>query len=89
VINAGGVNSGGRAVAAVWINEKLKIWKGEPYERAMASFYLGLVYYIRHDYGNARAAFEKRPLQAARITPTTKTNTKITPSRRALSSSPT
>ena len=58
VINAGGVNSGGRSVAAVWINEKLKIWKGEPYERAMASFYLGLIYYIRNDYDNARGAFE-------------------------------
>lgn len=58
IINAGGVNSGGRAVAAVWIDEKLKIWKGEPYERAMASFYLGLVYYIRCDYNNARASFE-------------------------------
>ncbi len=58
VINAGGVNSGGRAVAAVWIDEKLKIWKGEPYERAMASFYLGLVYMMRSDYNNARASFE-------------------------------
>ncbi len=58
VINAGGVNSGGRAVAAVWIDEKLKIWKGEPYERAMASFYLGLTYMMRNDYDNARAAFE-------------------------------
>lgn len=58
VINAGGVNSGARSVAAVWIDEKLKIWKGEPYERALASFYLGLVYYIQRDYDNARAAFE-------------------------------
>ncbi len=58
VINAGGVNSGGRTVAAVWIDEKLKIWKGEPYERAMASFYLGLIYYIQNDYNNARGAFE-------------------------------
>ncbi|GIW75082.1 MAG: hypothetical protein KatS3mg104_0145 [Phycisphaerae bacterium] len=58
VINAGGVNSGARSVAAVWIDEKLKIWKGEPYERALASFYLGLVYYIQRDYNNARAAFE-------------------------------
>lgn len=58
VINAGGVNSGGRAVAATWIDEKLKIWKGEPYERAMASFHLGLVYYMRTDYNNARGAFE-------------------------------
>lgn len=58
IINAGGVNSGGRSVGATWIDEKLKIWKGEPYERAMASFYLGIVYYMRRDYNNARAAFE-------------------------------
>ncbi|MBC7783774.1 MAG: hypothetical protein H7144_08030 [Burkholderiales bacterium] len=58
VINAGGVNSGGRSVAAVWIDEKLKIWKGEPYERALASFDLGVVYYMRRDYNNARAALE-------------------------------
>ncbi|MDB5328564.1 MAG: hypothetical protein JWM57_4133, partial [Phycisphaerales bacterium] len=58
VINAGGVNSGARSVAAVWIDEKLKIWKGEPYERAMASFDLGLVYLMRNDFNNARAGFE-------------------------------
>ncbi|HEX8323152.1 MAG TPA: hypothetical protein VF595_04485 [Tepidisphaeraceae bacterium] len=58
VINAGGVNSGARSVAAVWIDEKLKIWKGEPYERALASFDLGLVYLMRNDFNNARAAFE-------------------------------
>ncbi len=58
IINAGGVNSGGRAVAAAWINEKLKIWKGEPYERAVASYNLGLIYYMRRDYNNARACFE-------------------------------
>src|SRR6185437_13996185 len=32
--------------------------KGEPYERAMASFYLGLVYLIQNDTNNARASFE-------------------------------
>jgi hypothetical protein len=58
VINAGGVNSGGRSVAAVLVDEKLKIWKGEPYERALASFDLGLVYLMRNDFNNARAAFE-------------------------------
>src|SRR5262249_4751469 len=35
-----------------------KIWKGEPFERAMANFYLGLIYYIHQDYNNARGAFE-------------------------------
>jgi tetratricopeptide (TPR) repeat protein len=58
VINSVGVNQGGRSIGATLVAEKIKIWKGEPYERAMANFYLGLVYYIRHDYNNARAAFE-------------------------------
>ena len=40
------------------VSENIKVWKGEPFERAMANFYLGLVYYMRHDYQNARAAFE-------------------------------
>jgi tetratricopeptide (TPR) repeat protein len=58
VINSVGVNDGGRSLGAVLVDEKIKIWKGEPFERAMANFYLGLVYYIQHDYGNARGAFE-------------------------------
>jgi tetratricopeptide (TPR) repeat protein len=58
VINTGGVNDAGRSAAAIALAEKLKIWKGEPFERAMANFYLGVVYYIRQDYANARAAFE-------------------------------
>lgn len=58
VINSTGVNDPGRAFGAAVLNEKIKVWKGEPYERAMANFYLGLIYYMRHDYGNARAAFE-------------------------------
>jgi tetratricopeptide (TPR) repeat protein len=58
VMNSVGVNDGGRSLGAVLVDEKIKIWKGEPFERAMANYYLGLVYYIRHDYANARAAFE-------------------------------
>ncbi|WP_428940309.1 hypothetical protein [Fontivita pretiosa] len=58
VINSVGVNAGGRSLGAVLVDEKIKIWKGEPFERAMANFYLGLVYYMRQDYANARAAFE-------------------------------
>lgn len=58
VINSVGVNNGGRSLGAALIDEKIKIWKGEPFERAMANFYLGLIYYMRHDYPNARAAFE-------------------------------
>jgi tetratricopeptide (TPR) repeat protein len=58
VINSVGVNDGGRSLGAVLVDEKIKIWKGEPFERAMANFYLGLVYYMQRDYNNARAAFE-------------------------------
>lgn len=58
LMNSVKVNDPGRAAAAVAVSEHLKIWKGEPFERAMANFYLGLVYYMKHDYSNARAAFE-------------------------------
>lgn len=58
VLNSVGVNDGGRTLGAVLISENIRVWRGEPFERAMANFYLGLVYYMRHDYGNARAAFE-------------------------------
>ena len=44
--------------ASVCVDDKLKIWKPDPYERAMASFDLGLVYLLRNDFNNARAAFE-------------------------------
>lgn len=58
VLNSVGVNDGGRTLGAVLVDEKLRIWRGEPFERAMANFYLGLIYYMRGDYDNARAAFE-------------------------------
>jgi len=58
VINSVGVNDGGRSLGAVLVDEKIKVWKGEPFERAMVNFYLGLVYYMKHDYANARGAFE-------------------------------
>ncbi len=58
VMNSVGVNNGGRTLGATLVDEKIKIWKGEPFERAMTNFYLGMTYYMRHDYENARAAFE-------------------------------
>ncbi|MDP9172826.1 MAG: tetratricopeptide repeat protein [Planctomycetota bacterium] len=58
VINSVGVNDGGRSLGAALIDEKIKVWKGEPFERVMVNFYLGLIYYAQHDYANARAAFE-------------------------------
>ena len=58
VINSVGVNDGGRSLGAALVSEHIKVWKGEPFERAMVNFYLGVIYYIRHDYANARGAFE-------------------------------
>ena len=58
VMNSVGVNDGGRSLGALLVDEKLKIWKGEPFERAMANFYLGVLYTMRQDPDNARAAFE-------------------------------
>jgi tetratricopeptide (TPR) repeat protein len=58
VINSVGVNNGGRSLGAALVDEKIKIWKGEPFERAFANFYLGLIYYMHADYNNARGAFE-------------------------------
>jgi tetratricopeptide (TPR) repeat protein len=58
IMNATQVNNGGRAVSAALIGEGTKVWKGEPFERAMCNYYLGTLYYIRHDYNNSRAAFE-------------------------------
>ena len=58
VLNSVGVNNGGRTLGAVVVGENMKVWKGEPFERAMANHYLGLIYYLRGDYANARAAYE-------------------------------
>lgn len=58
VINSTGVNDPARAAATVLFSENVKVWKGEPFERAMLNFYLGLTYYMHHEYDNARAAFE-------------------------------
>ncbi|MEO6434427.1 MAG: hypothetical protein ABIP55_01530 [Tepidisphaeraceae bacterium] len=69
VINSTGVNAGGRTLGAVLVDEKIKVWKGEPFERAMGSFYLGLIYYIRQDYGNARGAFENALFKLQEIDP--------------------
>lgn len=57
VINGVNTNSGGRTLGATMVFEGVKVWKGEPFERAMAHYYLGMIYLIKNDYENARAAF--------------------------------
>jgi tetratricopeptide (TPR) repeat protein len=58
VINGAQTNDQGRQTAAAMVLEKFKVWKGEPFERAMAHYYLGMIYLSKNDPGNARAAFQ-------------------------------
>ena len=50
---------------SLWHEEGAKSFKGEPYERAMAFYYRGLIYLRKGDYENARAAFREGQLQDA------------------------
>ena len=58
ILNATKANDAGREAATVWLTESAKVWRGEPYERAVANFQLGMIYYTRGDWNNARGAFE-------------------------------
>jgi tetratricopeptide (TPR) repeat protein len=49
----------------LWYEESTKAFKGEPYERAMALFFRGLLYYREADYENARACFRSAEFQDA------------------------
>lgn len=48
-----------------WYSEDIKIFKGEPYERAMAYFYRGVLFILANDFGNARASFQNAIMQDA------------------------
>ena len=50
---------------SLWRAENSKVFKGEPYERAMAYYYRGLLYMHDGDYENARACFKGGVLQDA------------------------
>jgi tetratricopeptide (TPR) repeat protein len=50
---------------SLWYEEGMKDFKGEPYERAMAYYYRGLLYLRRADFDNARACFKSGVLQDA------------------------
>ncbi len=53
------------AARGLWRNEGSKDFKGEPYERAMAFYYRGLLDLWNADYENARASFRSGLLQDA------------------------
>jgi tetratricopeptide (TPR) repeat protein len=48
---------------SLWTAEKVKDYKGEPYERAMAHYYRGLVFAAKADFQNARAMFKQAEYQ--------------------------
>ena len=50
---------------SLWYEEGMKDFKGEPYERAMAYYYRGLLLLEKGDYENARAAFKSGVIQDA------------------------
>ncbi|MDX1803177.1 MAG: hypothetical protein R3292_03795 [Alcanivorax sp.] len=58
-------NEAARKARSLWYEEGEKDFKGEPYERAMAFYYRGLIYLIDGDYGNAHATFLNGVLQDA------------------------
>ncbi|RDV28036.1 hypothetical protein DXV75_03465 [Alteromonas aestuariivivens] len=54
-----------RMARSLWYEEGSKAFKGEPYERAMAYYYRGLVYLYRNEFDNARASFLSGLMQDA------------------------
>jgi tetratricopeptide (TPR) repeat protein len=54
-----------RKARSLWYEEGTKEFKGEPYERAMAYYYRGLIYFQDGDFDNARASFNAGILQDA------------------------
>lgn len=54
-----------RKARSRWYSESSKDFKGEPYERAMVGYYLGLTHLRRNDFGNAQAAFRFGAFQDA------------------------
>jgi tetratricopeptide (TPR) repeat protein len=58
VINAGGVNSGGRAGGGGVDQREAENLERRAVRARHEQLYLGLVYYMRNDYNNARGAFE-------------------------------
>ncbi len=54
-----GYEGAGKGAASLVSSEAIRIYKGEPFEKSMASLYLGITYFNEQDYENAKAAFTK------------------------------
>ena len=52
-----------KAARSKFSQEAIKDFKGDPYERAMAYYYRGLLYLREGDFGNARASFASAEYQ--------------------------
>jgi hypothetical protein len=55
LLSTAGLNAD-RTTAAVWVNEGVRIWKGEPFEQALGYWWASAHYATRGDWENARAA---------------------------------
>jgi hypothetical protein len=58
VLATQGINED-KTVASVVLNEDLKVWKGEPFEQALALHYVGLNWAMQGSWDNARAAVSR------------------------------
>ncbi len=58
-------NEAARRARSLWYEEAEKDFKGEPYERAMAFYYRGLLFLRSGDFDNARASFISGLIQDA------------------------
>ena len=54
-----GYEGSGKGTASLISSEAIRVYKGEPFEKSMASMYLGIAFFNEGDYENARAAFTK------------------------------
>lgn len=55
----------GETASAIVGSESSKTWKGDPYERCMNAYYLGVTYWLMGDVNNAAASFKSAVLRDA------------------------
>ena len=58
-------STAGETASAIVGSESSKTWKGDPYERCMNAYYLGVTYWLMGDANNAAASFKAGVLRDA------------------------